>query len=560
MQTENSVATTTTSMLLSVTVTAANVRGSLFSAELQLAFRESLASLMYVPLENVGAVAVADKSLPASNATQWARLRQSSRRLDPSDGASLIVLVQTLPAAADASAAGVQQALSSSLDLLGAAFVQHANDLSWANASLASLAWVVEAIVFTSITVLDVSTPVPSASPTVFAPVAEIPPGWPLLALIGLPVLFAAALFMFVRQKCMRWQRYKKVTPYTAPRPYPTYAELRKLRASAKVAMSPNPDSKPVSPCSIDDEVDGCAEDGHMRGARVLRSAWSLVCTASRALSPWPPENAARGPSDAQGGLPLRQASLAECTVCLEGFSIIRGHIPMMLPCGHSFCQSCVAQIPNNRCPTCRSVFSSAKHLPRNFDMINLLESLGPMTGGGSAGGSSNSSSSTWLGKHAVDMTVEELRQLLERKICADSGERDGSGSGSGPADDSIEDHSACFGMEESSESRPAERTAGAGTGLRMATDEGAVATGFAGDNANAPMRLGRLGAARVAPVPPEISLVPGGAESSGGSESSEEEDDKEDEEEAMPGGAESSGGSESSEEEDDEEDEEEDD
>jgi hypothetical protein len=38
------------------------------------------------------------------------------------------------------------------------------------------------------------------------------------------------------------------------------------------------------------------------------------------------------------------------CTICLE-HNIQRS----LVPCGHSFCESCASQLPRNRCPICRA-------------------------------------------------------------------------------------------------------------------------------------------------------------------------------------------------------------
>ena len=36
--------------------------------------------------------------------------------------------------------------------------------------------------------------------------------------------------------------------------------------------------------------------------------------------------------------------SMLSCSVCLEDYEVDGGHIPILLPCSHTLCESCVKQ------------------------------------------------------------------------------------------------------------------------------------------------------------------------------------------------------------------------
>ncbi|KAG8451847.1 hypothetical protein GDO86_003875 [Hymenochirus boettgeri] len=64
------------------------------------------------------------------------------------------------------------------------------------------------------------------------------------------------------------------------------------------------------------------------------------------------------------------------CSICL---SIYRN--PVMLPCGHNFCESCIASSLNceqrsgsNSCPECRTNFKQRPVLQKNFKLRNIVE------------------------------------------------------------------------------------------------------------------------------------------------------------------------------------------
>lgn len=63
------------------------------------------------------------------------------------------------------------------------------------------------------------------------------------------------------------------------------------------------------------------------------------------------------------------------CPVCFDLFED-----PVMMPCGHSFCDKCVKecwrQTSQRACPVCRTVCPKAQP-PRNLALTNLSDNLG---------------------------------------------------------------------------------------------------------------------------------------------------------------------------------------
>ncbi len=60
------------------------------------------------------------------------------------------------------------------------------------------------------------------------------------------------------------------------------------------------------------------------------------------------------------------------CAVCLELFNSIV-NIPKILPCGHSFCDSCLKKMVTSKyrqCPTCRIDFNGRLPFVTNYAMI----------------------------------------------------------------------------------------------------------------------------------------------------------------------------------------------
>jgi len=72
---------------------------------------------------------------------------------------------------------------------------------------------------------------------------------------------------------------------------------------------------------------------------------------------------------------------LMSCRVCLELYSAEEKHSPRTLPCGHSFCDSCLVELNKKKgkrveCPTCRASHPvPASGFPTNYEVLAMLES-----------------------------------------------------------------------------------------------------------------------------------------------------------------------------------------
>ena len=62
-----------------------------------------------------------------------------------------------------------------------------------------------------------------------------------------------------------------------------------------------------------------------------------------------------------------------ECPVCLSGYNSETAR-PLFLPCGHTFCSSCISQLVQSHgtlvCPTCQTTIQDAAALPTNFSLL----------------------------------------------------------------------------------------------------------------------------------------------------------------------------------------------
>lgn len=71
------------------------------------------------------------------------------------------------------------------------------------------------------------------------------------------------------------------------------------------------------------------------------------------------------------------QNSNLTCAICLERF-----RIPVTIPCGHTFCQTCISTYWDKtiksdngpQCPICSSKFDTRPILKRNVDLSELAE------------------------------------------------------------------------------------------------------------------------------------------------------------------------------------------
>jgi len=70
------------------------------------------------------------------------------------------------------------------------------------------------------------------------------------------------------------------------------------------------------------------------------------------------------------------------CGTCFEQYSERGEHIPLMMPCGHTYCSQCLTNLKSpKKCPTCRAPLpqnTPVSSLPRNFSLLELLAAMPP--------------------------------------------------------------------------------------------------------------------------------------------------------------------------------------
>ncbi|XP_026278602.2 uncharacterized protein LOC113206649 [Frankliniella occidentalis] len=63
-----------------------------------------------------------------------------------------------------------------------------------------------------------------------------------------------------------------------------------------------------------------------------------------------------------------------DCSICMESFNQA-GHLPKVMPCGHTVCLGCLQRLGDKKCPSCRQEFQVAPaSLPNNFNVLQLLQ------------------------------------------------------------------------------------------------------------------------------------------------------------------------------------------
>ena len=60
------------------------------------------------------------------------------------------------------------------------------------------------------------------------------------------------------------------------------------------------------------------------------------------------------------------------CSVCFRSFSSTV--VPLVTPCGHSFCAACSSMVRS--CPLCRHRLSATAQCPTNVSLLSLIEKL----------------------------------------------------------------------------------------------------------------------------------------------------------------------------------------
>jgi hypothetical protein len=92
-----------------------------------------------------------------------------------------------------------------------------------------------------------------------------------------------------------------------------------------------------------------------------------------------------------------------DCGVCFHEFDVA-DHEPLVLPCGHSFCKSCVEGLPTKHCPNCRKQFNTTQ---KNFVVLDIIQSR--VADRGSVGAAGLSCQTT------ENLVAEELLGLHEQ-------------------------------------------------------------------------------------------------------------------------------------------------
>jgi len=108
--------------------------------------------------------------------------------------------------------------------------------------------------------------------------------------------------------------------------------------------------------------------------------------------------------------------SQLECSVCMEDYTAQGDHSPRLLMCGHSFCLSCLRDLPSKGdglpCPTCRKTTrlgpDGIEGLSANYALIELLSFLKPK--GGGAGAAANRGRSPSVGGGEKPEVTERRR------------------------------------------------------------------------------------------------------------------------------------------------------
>ena len=84
------------------------------------------------------------------------------------------------------------------------------------------------------------------------------------------------------------------------------------------------------------------------------------------------------------------------CEICAEKFTHIEGHVPRVLPCGHTFCEGCIQKLKKRKktysrrnestiatdrtyiyvsCPRCKNE-AKLTTLPKNYNFLDLIEEV----------------------------------------------------------------------------------------------------------------------------------------------------------------------------------------
>ena len=77
----------------------------------------------------------------------------------------------------------------------------------------------------------------------------------------------------------------------------------------------------------------------------------------------------------------VKEQLVMECTICFDGLDLSEIlKTPRILPCGHTFCSDCLANLiqanSSLKCPNCNSKFQNVTldAVPRNFNFMEIME------------------------------------------------------------------------------------------------------------------------------------------------------------------------------------------
>lgn len=70
-----------------------------------------------------------------------------------------------------------------------------------------------------------------------------------------------------------------------------------------------------------------------------------------------------------------------ECDICYEKFEEVGPLAPLIIPCGHTYCMSCIENLHSHVCPECKNPIhekgESFVDLPRNLYIIRCMNQIG---------------------------------------------------------------------------------------------------------------------------------------------------------------------------------------
>ena len=106
---------------------------------------------------------------------------------------------------------------------------------------------------------------------------------------------------------------------------------------------------------------------------------------------------------------------MLSCQVCFEDFEEDGAHVPRILPCSHTLCESCINQLIQNKkleCPECRTTHPAGnqrngKRFPQNNDRLVLVRCRKEESDGNEK-----------CKEHGKELTVYCLKQSCRKPIC----------------------------------------------------------------------------------------------------------------------------------------------